>query len=150
MGHIDTMRLLTTVAIILCPKLPTLGLYQSMHNLIIPFRLKDILAASSIFSKDGRIRLNITRSLILDAIKRLYIASINSIFRDSNCYPKMLSIYYLNINQTKFQQFRAIFKDKGTIKGTYGIHKSIFLNQLSLQVPKDPTKARPIYNNFCN
>jgi len=99
-----------------------------MHNLIIPLRLKDILAAPSISSKDSRIRLNITRSLILDAIKRLYIAGINSVFRDSNCYPKMLSMYYLNINQTKFWQFRAIFKDKGTIKGTYGVYKSIFLD----------------------
>jgi hypothetical protein len=69
-----------------------------MHNPIILLRLKDILATPSISSEDGRIRLNITRSLILDAIKRLYIASINSIFRDSDRYPKMLSIYCLNIN----------------------------------------------------
>ena len=69
-----------------------------MYNLIILLRLKDILAAPSISGKDGGIGLNITRSLILDAIKRLYIASINSIFRDSNYYPKILSIYCLNIN----------------------------------------------------
>jgi len=69
-----------------------------MYNPIILLRLKDILAAPSISSKDSRIRLNITRSLILDAIKRLYIAGINSIFRDSNYYSKILSIYYLNIN----------------------------------------------------
>jgi len=69
-----------------------------MHNLIILLRLKDILATPSISSKDSRIGLNITRSLILDAIKRLYIASINSIFRDNNRYSKMPSIYYLNIN----------------------------------------------------
>jgi len=73
-----------------------------MYNLIIPLRLKDILAAPSISSKDSRIRLNITQSLILDAIKRLYTAGITSIFRDSNRYSKMLSIYCLNINQTKF------------------------------------------------
>ena len=87
-----------TTAIILCPRLPLLGLCQSIYNLTIPLRLKDILATPSISSKDSRIGLNITRSLILDAIKRLYIASINSIFRDSNYYSKMLSIYYLNIN----------------------------------------------------
>jgi len=69
-----------------------------MHNLTIPLRLKDILAAPSISSKDSRIRLDITQSLILDAIKRIYIASINSIFRDSNCYPNMLSIHCLNIS----------------------------------------------------
>jgi len=99
-----------------------------MHNLTIPLRLKDILAAPSISSKDSRIGLNITRSLILDAIKRLYIAGINSIFRDSNRYPKIPSMYCLNINQTKFWQFGAIFKDKGTIKGTYSVYKSIFLD----------------------
>jgi hypothetical protein len=91
-----------TAAIVLYPRLPLLGLRQSIYNLTIPLRLKDILAAPSISSKDGRIGLNITRSLILDAIKRLYTASINSIFRDSDRYPKMLSIYYLNTNQTKF------------------------------------------------
>ena len=146
----DTIQLLTTAAIILCPKLPTLGLYQSIHNLIIPLRLKDILATPSISSKDSRIGLSIIQSLISDAVKRIYITSVSSIFRDSNCYPKILSIYYLKVNKTKFQQFRAIFKDKGTIKGIYSVYKSIFLDQLSLQALEDPTKARTIYNDFCN
>ena len=69
-----------------------------MHNLIILLRLKDILNAPSISSEDNGIGVNIIRSLILDAIKKLYIASINSIFSDSNRYPKMLSIQYLNLN----------------------------------------------------
>jgi len=93
---------MTTAAIILCPRLPLSGLCQSIHNLIIPLRLKDILTAPSIFSKDSRIGLSITRSLISDVIKRLYTASVDFIFRDSNYYPKILNIYYLNINQTKF------------------------------------------------
>ena len=59
-------------------------------------------------------------------------------------------MHCLNINQTKFWQFGAIFEDEGTIKGTYSVHKSIFLDQLGLQVLKDPTKARPIYNDFYN
>jgi len=69
-----------------------------MHNLTIPLRLKDILAAPGISSEDSRIRLDITQSLILDAIKRIYTASINSVFRDSDCYPNMLSIYCLNMS----------------------------------------------------
>ena len=85
-------------AIVLCPRLPLLGLYQSIYNLIILLRLKDILTAPSIFSKDSGIRLSIMWSLILDIIKRLYTASINFIFRDSNYYPKILNIYCLNIN----------------------------------------------------
>ena len=59
-------------------------------------------------------------------------------------------MYCLNINQTKFQQFRAIFEDKGTIKGTYSVYKSIFLDQLGLYIPEDPTQARPVYNDFRN
>ena len=92
------MRSIITAAIILYPKLLLLGLYQSIYNPTIPLKLKDILAALSISSKDGGIRLNITRSFILDIIKRLYTASINFVFRDSDCYPTMLSMYCLNIN----------------------------------------------------
>ncbi len=53
------MQLMTTAAIILCPGLPLLGLHQSIYNLTIPLRLKDILATPSISSEDGGIRLNI-------------------------------------------------------------------------------------------
>jgi len=73
-----------------------------MYNLIILLRLKDILNTPSISSKDNRIRVNIIRSLILDILKRIYIDSVNTIFRDSNRYPKILSIYYLPVNKTIF------------------------------------------------
>jgi len=73
-----------------------------MHNLTLPLRLKDILDAPSISSKDGGVGVNITQSLILDALKRIYIAGVNTIFRDSDCYPKMPSIHYLTVNKTKF------------------------------------------------
>ena len=73
-----------------------------MHNLIILLRLKDILNTPSISSKDNRIRVNIIQSLILDTLKRIYIDGVNTIFRDSKRYPKMLSIYCLPINKTIF------------------------------------------------
>jgi len=73
-----------------------------MHDLIILLRLKDILNTFSISSEDNRIRVNITRSLILDTLKKIYIDGVNTIFRDSNCYLKMLSIYCLPINKTTF------------------------------------------------
>ena len=97
-GNTDTMRSMTTAAIVLCPGLPLSGLRQSMHDPTIPLRLKDILAAPSISGEDSGIGLNITRSLISDTIKRFYTASVDFVFRDSNHYPKMLNIYYLNIN----------------------------------------------------
>ena len=96
------MWLIIIAAIILYLRLPLLGLHQSIYNPIIPLRLKDILTALNISSKDSGIRLSITQSLISDAIKRLHTASINFIFRNSNHYPKITSMHYLNINQTKF------------------------------------------------
>ena len=62
----------------------------------------------------------------------------------------MPSMHCLNINQTKFWKFGAIFKDKSTIKGTYRVYKNIFLDQLSLYTLEDLTEARPICNNFHN
>jgi len=73
-----------------------------MHDLTIPLRLKDILNAPGISGKDNRIRVNITRSLILDALKRIYTDGVNTVFRDSDCYPKMLSMHCLPINKTMF------------------------------------------------
>jgi len=102
MGHIATIQAITTVAIILCPKLLPLGLHQSIHNLTLLLRLKDILDAPSISNKDNRVRVNITRSLISDALKRIHTAGINTIFRDSDRYPKMPSMHCLTINKTKF------------------------------------------------
>jgi hypothetical protein len=93
---------MTIAAIILCPKLLTLGLYQSIYNLTIPLRLKDILAAPSISNKDGGIGLSITWSLISDVIKRIYTAGVTSVFKDSNYYPKMLNMHCLNMKKTKF------------------------------------------------
>jgi len=150
MGHTATIRAITTAAIILCPKLPPLGLRQGMHNPRILLRLKDILNAPSISGKDNRIRVNITQSLILDALKRIYIDGVNTVFRDSNRYPKMPSMHCLPINKTTFWQFGAIFKDKGTIKGIYSDHKSIFLDQLGLYALEDPIKARAVRNDFYN
>jgi len=73
-----------------------------MYNLRIPLRLKDILNAPSISGKDNGIRVNITQSLILDTLKRIYIDGVNTVFRDSNRYPKILSMHCLSVNKTMF------------------------------------------------
>ena len=62
----------------------------------------------------------------------------------------MLNMHCLSVNKTMFWQFGIIFEDKGTIKGTYGVHKSIFLDQLSLHALEDPTKARAVCDDFCD
>jgi hypothetical protein len=55
----DIIQSMTIAAIILYPKLPILGLYQSIYNLTIPLRLKDVLATPSISSEDSGIGLSI-------------------------------------------------------------------------------------------
>jgi hypothetical protein len=44
----------------------------------------------------------------------------------------------IRADKTRFWQFGAIFEDEDTIDGTYGVHESIFLQQLRLQAPDDP------------
>jgi hypothetical protein len=136
-GHKETMRAMTTAALVLCPELPPSGLRQSMHNPTIPLVVDDIFNAPAISGMDGGIGLDISRSLIADAIKRVYADGVNMVFRHSN-YPQMPNINCLKANKTQFWQFGAIFEDEGTIQGTYGVHNSIFLDQLGLRAPDDP------------
>jgi len=68
-GHKETMRAMMTAVLVLCPELPPSGLRQSMHNPTIPLVVADIFNAPAISGMDGGIGLDITRSLITDAIK---------------------------------------------------------------------------------
>jgi hypothetical protein len=137
-GHKSHMCSMTTAAIILCPELPSSGLHQVMHNPTVPLRVHDIFSAPGI-SDDDSIGLDISRSLITDAIKRLHPSSVSRIFTDSDdSYPKMPRLQSIRADKTRFWQFGAIFEDEGTIDGTYGVHESIFLQQLGLQTPDDP------------
>lgn len=90
---------------------------------------------------DGGIGLEITRSLISDAIKRIHADGVNRVFTHGS-YPQMPNIDCLEANKTQFWQFGAIFEDEGTIKGTYGVHTSIFIDQLGLRAPDDPNEAQ--------
>ena len=40
-------------------------------------------------------------------------------------FPKMPQLELLTPKKTTLHQLDAIFQDKGTIKGTYGVHKDI-------------------------
>jgi len=102
MGHTAIIQVITIAAIVLCPKLPPLGLHQGIHNPTIPLRLKNILNAPNISGKDNGIRVNIIQSLILDTLKRIYTDGVNTVFKDSDRYPKMPSMHCLPINKTMF------------------------------------------------
>lgn len=96
-----------------------------MHNPTIPLVVADIFDAPAISGMNDGIGLDITRSLITDAIKRVHADGVNMVFRHGN-YPQMPNINCLKTNKTQFWQFGAIFEDEGTIQGTYGVHNSIF------------------------
>jgi len=134
------MRAMTTAALVLCPELPPSGLRQSMHNPTIPLKLDNIFNSPAISGMDGGIGLEITRSLISDAIKRIHADGVNRVFTPGS-YPQMPNIDCLKANKTQFWQFGAIFEDEGTIKGTYGVHTSIFIDQLGLRAPEDPNES---------
>jgi hypothetical protein len=140
LGHKATMRAMTTAAIVLCSSLPLLGLRQTMHNPTIELYLSDIVAAPGITGNDNEIGAHITRSLISDAIKKVHSFGVNQIFDHSErTAPTMPEIDRIRTNKTEFWQFGAIFEDEGTIAGTYGVHQSIFLDQLQLSAPDKPT-----------
>jgi len=114
-----------------------------MHNPTIPLKLDNIFNSPAISGMDGGIGLEITRSLISDAIKRIHADGVNRVFTHGS-YPQMPNIDCLKANKPQFWQFGAIFEDEGTIKGTYGVHTSIFIDQLGLRAPEDPNELAHI------
>ena len=58
-----------------------------MYNLLIKLSIIDIFKAPTISRDNNSIRVAIIRSLILDIVKRVYMSSINKVFRGSNLYP---------------------------------------------------------------
>jgi hypothetical protein len=113
------MQAMTTAALIHCPELPPTGLLQSMHNPTIPLNIHDIFSSPAISGNDNGLGVNITRSLISDAIKRLHTNSVNRVFNACDSFPQMPEIQVLPTNQTKYWQFGAIYENEGTIQGIY-------------------------------
>jgi len=85
---------------------------------------------------------NITRSLIADAIKRIHGVAVGEVFQDDNTvsYPVMPTFELLPPRKTQFWQFGSIHHDEGSIEGTYGVHESIFLDQLGLRAQENPSE----------
>lgn len=135
------MASMTTAAVVHCPALPPSGLCQSMHDPTIPLSVHDIFSAPGISGGDGGIGPDISRGLIADAIKRLHPSAVSAVFRNNNHYPTIPCLETIRTNKTSFWQLGAIFEDEGTISGTYGVHENIFLKQLGLQAPEDPTSG---------
>lgn len=137
-GHRSKMEAVTTAAIVLCPDLPPSGLLQSMHNPSIPLSTRDIFNGPGIAGDDDG--LFISRHFIAEAIKSVHIKAVDRIFSShSDLYPSFPVLDKLPQRKTTFWQFGGIFEDEGTITGTYRVHDNIFLKQLGLNSPDEPT-----------
>ena len=138
LGHAAAMRAVTTAAIVICPELPPGGLQQSMHNPSIPLNVHDFFTAPSITGNDNGVGVAITSSLISDAVQRVHTSGVNNVFKDQeDLFPRMPVLHCIRGVKTKFWQFGGIFEDEGTISGTYGVHRNIFIEQLGLQAPEE-------------
>jgi len=73
-----------TVVIIYCPKLPLLGLYWLMYNLIILLNVKDIYHS---FGFSNKLLPQISCYFIANAIKGIHFANVEHIFEDSDFFP---------------------------------------------------------------
>jgi hypothetical protein len=152
LGHTAVMRNLTTAAIVICPEIPDSGLQQSMHDGTKDLDIRDIFNAPAISGDDNGIGVRISTYLISEAIQKVHGSAINAIFNGPSLSPEteaastipiMPEIDRIATHKTEFWQFGVINENEGTIAGTYGVHDSIFLNQLGLEAPETPIPDDP-------
>jgi hypothetical protein len=121
------MKAITTAVIIKCPDIPPTSLLQSIHNLYHQLSIKDILFAPAILGVSNIISINITRGLIINAIRQVHAKGVDLVYPNAN-YLIIPIIERLPTRKTEFWQFGAIPKDEGSIAGTYLVHNNIFLS----------------------
>jgi hypothetical protein len=97
-----------------------------MHNPTIALQLDDIFRLPGFLGDELTPR--ISHYLIANAIRGVHAKGVEHVFADSNLFPQMPCVQCIDTRKTQFWQFGAIIEDEGTIQGTYGVHKSIFLD----------------------
>jgi hypothetical protein len=135
LGHTSKMETMTTAAIVLCPELPDKGLTQDMHDPSVQLSIDDIL--TNLCIDDTYIE--IQRGCIIQAINRIHPGAVLAVFKDRSLIPDIPIIEEIPINTTQYHQLGAIYENEGTIDGTYSVHDNIFLEQLGLNAPEEPS-----------
>jgi len=98
-NHKSNICLMIIVIIIFCSELLFSDLYQIMHNSTMSFYIYDIFSVSEI-SDDDNVKLNISKSLIINVIKKFHSFNINHIFTNNdNSYFKMSSFQSICVNK---------------------------------------------------
>ena len=98
-NHKSDICSIIIVVIVFCSELSSFNLHQMMHNSTMLFCVHDIFFASEI-SDNNNVKLNISRNLITDVIKKLHSFSINHIFtNNNNNYFKISSFQFICVNK---------------------------------------------------
>jgi hypothetical protein len=123
-----------------------------MHNPTKALHLRDILSSPGVSGNDDGLGVSISKRLIADAVKRLHPMSVGQVFPrgGEEDYPAMPIVQVVPTNRTSFWQFGAIWEDEGKTEGHYGVHDSIFLQQLRLNASKDPDSGGSDSDDFSN
>ena len=99
MNYKSNICLIIIIVIVFYSELLFSDLYQIMHNLTMSFCIHNIFSAFRIFD-DNDVELNISKSLIIDVIKKLHSFSINHIFiNNDNSYFKMSSSQSIHVDK---------------------------------------------------
>lgn len=144
LGHKAVMTAMTTAAVVICPEIPPEGLTQDMHNPLYKLDASDIVESPGL--RNVALHREIVISLLITAVNKVHPGCIEKLFPPGDTQhtrPTLPKIQRLKPNKTEFYQLAGMFEDEGTINGTYGVHKNIFLDQLGLHAPADPTSSEP-------
>jgi hypothetical protein len=126
------MRNMTTAVHVTCPYLPTSGLRQSMLDFSPSLELEAFFRAPGL--QRDEVSQDITRFLIADTIRQLHPKSYEKVFNHHpSMSPKMPQLKILAPQKMPMHQLGAIFHDEGTIEGTYGVHRDIWINKFGLK-----------------
>jgi uncharacterized protein DUF6589 len=124
------MRNMTTALLVTCPYLPQNRLTQDMFHPEKLLSYKDLIEAPGL-RRDS----NISIYFITEAVAKLHSTEVAHVFNDTSYRPQMPEIDRLRPYKTVMHQLGAIYEDEGTIEGTYGVHKDIWIKKLGFAEP---------------
>ena len=133
------MRNLTTGLLVVSSALPKNGLTQSMLRRHVSLDARDMVLSSQ-FQRDAASQA-LTRYFILNAISQLHPIVRTTVYRDEG-FPQPPVFEVLSAHQTKVSLLGAIFKDEGTLEGTYDVHDEIWKKQFGFRPDEDESNFK--------
>ena len=138
LGNRDIMRNLTTGLLVISPALPKNGLTQKMLRRHVPLDAQSMLLSYQCQRDEASQAL--TRFFILNAISQLHPRVKTTVYDDK--FPEPPVFEALPAHRTKVWQLAAIFKDEGTLEGTYAVHDEIWKEQFGFKPDEDESDSR--------